>query len=337
MIIFTQQEPSAKPVMRKPCTPENEATRLARLRELNILDTPPEERFDRVTRLAQRLFNVPIALVSLVDSDRQWFKSRIGLNADETPRSISFCGHTILSDEGLVITDTMRDRRFTDNPLVTADPHIRFYAGMPLHFLDGSRLGTLCIIDTRPRTFSAEDRATLRDLAELVQNELLAIHIAIEDELTQLPNRRGFLSLAQQSLNLCDRFSLPASLVFLDLNRFKQINDTYGHDIGDDALMMFARHLKATVRESDIIGRLSGDEFIAFLPNTDAQDAACLVDRLHESLDRFNRQNSGGYALSFSEGVVPLETDHQLPLQQIIKQADSAMYRKKASMIKTDA
>lgn len=122
--------PGAK--LLEPAFPLDEANRLATLRGLNILDTPPEERFDRLTRLAQQLINVPIAVVSLVDSNRQWFKSCQGLDASETPRNISFCGHAILDNELFVIPDALLDTRFSDNPLVTGAPNIRFYAGQPL-------------------------------------------------------------------------------------------------------------------------------------------------------------------------------------------------------------
>ena len=152
--------------------PPNEAQRIAALRALHILDTPGEERFDRITRLAQRLFDVPIALVSLVDENRQWFKSCIGLDMSETPRSESFCAYAILGDDTLVIPDALRDPRFAGNRLVTGEPHIRFYAGHPLADLNGHKFGTLCIIDRRARQMSAGDLETLRDLAALAENEL---------------------------------------------------------------------------------------------------------------------------------------------------------------------
>jgi diguanylate cyclase (GGDEF)-like protein/PAS domain S-box-containing protein len=155
-----------------PAVPIDEEKRLATLRGLNVLDTPPEERFDRLTRLAQRIFDVPIAVITLVDSNRQWFKSCQGLDATETPRSISFCGHAILGDEVFVIPDAALDPRFADNPLVAGAPHIRFYAGQPLKANNGSRLGTLCILDIKPRQPSQDDLDVLRDLAALVESEL---------------------------------------------------------------------------------------------------------------------------------------------------------------------
>ena len=158
--------------MLEPAFPSDEATRIATLRGLNILDTPPEERFDRLTRLAQRLLNVPITLISLIDTNRQWFKSCQGLDASETPRSISFCGHAILDDQLFVIPDALLDPRFADNPLVTGAPKIRFYAGQPLKASNGSRLGTLCVIDSKPHHLTQSERDSLRDLALMVEDEL---------------------------------------------------------------------------------------------------------------------------------------------------------------------
>lgn len=158
--------------MKKPEIPLNEPERLAALCSLDVLDTPAEARFDRITRVAQRLFHVPIALVSLVDAGRQWFKSRQGLAATETPRDISFCAHAILADDIFHVPNALEDPRFADNPLVTRAPHIRFYAGAPLHAPGGERVGTLCIIDGRPRELSATDLAMLRDLADITEAEL---------------------------------------------------------------------------------------------------------------------------------------------------------------------
>jgi len=158
--------------MQKPEIPLDEEARLKSLRALGVLDTEAEERFDRITRLAKNHFDVPIALVSIVDADRQWFKSRQGLKATETGREISFCGHTILSDQTFVVRDASTHSDFSDNPLVVDDPSIRFYAGAPLHAPDGARVGTLCIIDRQPRNFTDHDLKSLRDLANCAEMEL---------------------------------------------------------------------------------------------------------------------------------------------------------------------
>lgn len=158
--------------MTTPETPHNEAVRLLALKSTHLLDTAPEERFDRLTRMAKLAFGVPIALVSLIDDKRQWFKSSQGLAAKETPRNISFCGHAILRNHLFIIEDTFTDPRFADNPLVTGPPHVRFYAGAQLSNHEGYRLGTLCIIDTRPRSLDHDQRTLLEDLARCVDNEI---------------------------------------------------------------------------------------------------------------------------------------------------------------------
>jgi len=155
--------------------PDNEARRHQVLLDLNLLDTPPDESFDRITRLATHLFKVPIALVSLIDTERQWFKSRVGVEPQETPRSVSFCAHAILQDDVMVVVDASADPRFADNPLVRGETGARFYAGSPIEIGDGLRIGTLCIIDTVPHEFSRENRAMLRDLAAMVANEIAAL------------------------------------------------------------------------------------------------------------------------------------------------------------------
>jgi DNA-binding response OmpR family regulator len=152
--------------------PEDEETRLASLRQLRVLDTEPEERFDRITRLAAAIFNVPIALVSLVDRDRQWFKSCYGISAKETSREASFCAHVVYNREMMLVTDALMDPRFADNPLVVNEPRVRFYAGCPLILADGSCVGTLCLVDTRARSLEGRDVGLLQDLRDLAVQEL---------------------------------------------------------------------------------------------------------------------------------------------------------------------
>jgi GAF domain-containing protein len=158
--------------MKAPELPHDEALRIATLRELTVLDTEPEERLELLTAYASSRFGVPIALVSLVDTDRQWFKARCGLDATQTSRDISFCGHAVLQDGIFEIRDARADLRFADNPLVTGEPHIRFYAGCPLTAANGQRVGTLCLIDRKPRVLDEADREHLRHLALVVMEEL---------------------------------------------------------------------------------------------------------------------------------------------------------------------
>jgi phosphoribosyl 1,2-cyclic phosphodiesterase/CheY-like chemotaxis protein len=153
--------------------PDDEERRIASLRALKILDTEPEERFDRITRLAAAFFDVPMAVISLVDEDRQWFKSSLGLNAKELPRDAAFCAHVVYSHEPMIVPDAFQDARFADNPVVINKPRIRFYAGYPLIVDDGGCIGTLCLLDTRPRTLEGPSLERLHDLADLALREIM--------------------------------------------------------------------------------------------------------------------------------------------------------------------
>lgn len=315
--------------MEKPALPHDEKTRLETLRALKLLDSSPEERFDRLTRLAKRMFGVPISLVSLVDENRQWFKSKQGLEADETSRDISFCGHAILGDEVFIVPDATQDSRFADNPLVTSNPNIKFYAGCPLRVLNGSKLGTLCVIDEKPREFDEEDIALLRDLAEMAEQELAAVQLATLDELTMISNRRGFIALAQHAINVSRRKEYPVTLVFMDLNKFKRVNDTYGHAEGDRALVAFAEQIKSSFRDSDIYARLGGDEFVVLLTDTSADLVEEIIDRFDSDLSEYNKQANRGYDIAYSLGTANYDVDKHASIEDLLDQADTLMYREK--------
>lgn len=157
--------------------PTNEVLRMNSLRKLRILDTEPEERYDRIVKLAAELFEVPIAYISLVDDDRQWFKSRVGIDRPETPREISFCGHTILENRTMIIEDTHLDQRFQNNPLVTGSDQVRFYAGRPLSVEEGLNVGSLCLMDRVPRKLSGKDLTVLDQLGKLVEHEFRMLEL----------------------------------------------------------------------------------------------------------------------------------------------------------------
>jgi diguanylate cyclase (GGDEF)-like protein len=316
--------------MLAPETPAHESSRVAALWQLGLLDTEPKERFDRITRLAQALFGVPIALVSLVDSDRQWFKSSQGLAATETPREISFCGHAINETKIFYVADAELDPRFSDNPLVTGGPRIRFYAGCPIAAPDGSLVGTVCVIDHAPRFFGQQDFAALSDLAAIVEQELVLGQLAIDDELTGLHNRRGFELLARQSLAVCQRQETNALVVFADVDDLKRANDTDGHAAGDRLLRDFGQVLRESLREADVIARIGGDEFAAFLSGYSAVPQL-IVDRIMAAVDAHNAGlGSADLPLSVSVGSAAMGGSREmLDLDLLLQQADQAMYHVK--------
>ena len=214
--------------MMHPPLPDDELPRREALFKLRMLDTPAEERFDRITRTASALFNVPIALISLVDAHRQWFKSRNGLEACETSRSISFCGHAILEDQPLIVANALEDERFADNPLVTGELHLRFYAGMPLKSIDGFRVGTLCLIDHEARHFSNLDVSRLRDLAAWAELEL-NLTVAVEQKVAEL--RNTFVKLVSHEL----RGPMTSVVGAIDLIRSSLGTDTPLDQLADVA------------------------------------------------------------------------------------------------------
>jgi diguanylate cyclase (GGDEF)-like protein len=307
----------------------DEVRRIATLRELQVLDTPPEERFDRLTRLARRMFDVAIAHVTLIDENRQWFKSSAGVVATQTPRDVSFCGHAIASSSPMVVPDAQLDLRFHDNPSVLGEPRVRFYAGCPLSMPNGSRVGALCIADGRPREFSQEDIALLSDLARMAEQELGAVQLANMDELTGIPNRRAFMALTQQTLDQCRRLQIPASMLFLDLDGFKEINDHYGHSEGDRALRAFAQVLQENFRDADIVGRLGGDEFAVLLFNCSEEGAQQAVRRLQGRLDSYNHSAASDYDIHFSVGHVMANTSRRCVVEALLTEADARMYERK--------
>ncbi|NKF49559.1 sensor domain-containing diguanylate cyclase [Shewanella sp. WXL01] len=310
--------------------PENEQDRVETLRSLNVLDTAAEERFDRITRLAQRLFNVEICLVSLVDSERQWFKSAKGLDACETSRDISFCGHAIVQEHVFTVEDASIDPRFSDNPLVQQAPFIRFYAGYPLKMPNGVRVGTLCIIDSTARQFSDEDKLALEDLGKLVEDELISVQRSTLDVLTGLSNRCGFEMLAEQTLASCDRYQVGTSLLFFDLDYFKDINDQYGHEQGDVALQAFAEVLKANFRESDVVARFGGDEFVVLISHMNCDEIEIILSRFEHKLAEQNKLLNKPYDIAYSVGVCQRQHNSELDLAGYLAKADEAMFKVKA-------
>lgn len=333
--------------MLKPDFPKNETQRMAALRSTDLLFTPSEERFDRITRLASRLLGTPIALVSLVADKCQWFKSAHGLDAMETSREISFCGHAILGEETFVVENAALDPRFSDNPLVTGDPRISFYAGHPLHTTDGSRVGTLCVIDRNPRQFTSEQLEVLRDLAALVETELQRGQLsetqrvlirerdelkrkASIDELTRDWNRAAIMELLGAELARAKRGS-PMCVAMIDADHFKNVNDMYGHQAGDAVLAEIAARIRRAVREFDAVGRYGGEEFIAVLSNCNLESAKVVCERIRGFVANDPIVTGAGMlSATVSIGLAACDPTHDV-IEHIIGAADAALYRAKAN------
>ncbi|MFT7460497.1 MAG: diguanylate cyclase (GGDEF)-like protein [Planctomycetota bacterium] len=203
--------------------------------------------------------------------------------------------------------------------------------------MDGRKLGTLCIIDTKPRTFSEEELESLKDLAELAEHELAAVQLATMDELTGISNRRGFIALAQNFLGICLRQDIPAALIFLDLNQFKPINDSFGHAEGDKALIAFAKLMKNTFRDSDVFARIGGDEFVVLLTDTSREAVEEIIERYGHSLETYNKKADCGYDISFSYGLVIVDHKQHHSIETLLSQADCLMYEKKRLRISDES
>jgi diguanylate cyclase (GGDEF)-like protein len=327
--------------------PPDEATRVRVLHDLGVLFTPAEERFERITRLAARFLRVPMALVSLVDSRVQWFKASHGVRATETPRAISFCAHAILGDDTLVVPDALEDPRFRDSPLVTGEPFIRFYAGHPLRVVGGSKVGTLCVMDTRPRQLDDADLETLRYLAGWVQDELQmrilsegqAALIAERDELrrramldplTRAWNRDAILEVLERELARATRDGSPLSIIMADVDAFKGVNDSFGHPAGDRVLFGVAANLRTAVRPYDAVGRFGGEEFMVVLPRCDREAALTIAERMRGNVEaeRFET-TSGVVRATLSLGVATTVSPAPADAGGLIEAADRALYRAK--------
>lgn len=315
--------------MKKPTKPLDEQTRINTLKSLGILDSNPDERFDRITRLAKRIFNVPIALISLIDSDRQWFLSSVGIDIKETSRDISFCGHAILNDEFFTVPDTTLDSRFNDNPLVTGSLNIRFYAAYPITAPNGSKLGTICLLDQLPRNFAAEDIQLLNDLVQMVEQEISAVYTANIDELTMVSNKRGFIAAGIILFEFCKKNSIPASLLYIDLDHFKPINDRYGHAEGDEALKAFSKILIENFRSTDVIGRIGGDEFAVLMANCTLEECQINLDRFSHAIETYNATALRKYKIKFSAGIVEHNSTKHTSIDDLLKEADFMMYQDK--------
>ena len=308
----------------------DEEGRLAALERYDILDTPPEAPFEKITALVQDVLKVPICAVSLLDRDRQWFKSVQGLDSGETVRPISFCTHTIKANDPLIIQDALQDPRFATNPLVVGDPGIRSYAGVPLHTPDGYNVGALCAIDTVPRDYSPAQIGILASFAALVVDELELRRIAERDHLTQALTRRGFVEQMKKEIARCHRHGRDSVFVMMDIDHFKSVNDRFGHPAGDEVLKAVSAACAGMLRDNDALGRLGGEEFGILLTETDTAGGLAAVEKLRRTIEQLTVDVGGGIRVTSSFGLAGLSSTVKTP-DDWVREADQALYAAKHS------
>ena len=324
--------PSPVPEAAHPSCPE--ARELARMRSLHrtrLLDTPPEESFDRITRLARTALRVPVALMTLVDADRQWFKSRQGIDLTETPRDIAFCRYALDQAEPLLVTDARLDPRFADNPLVTGDPNIRFYLGVPLRMRDGTTIGALCAMDRRPRQALPGDVEMLRDLARMMINEIELRLLATTDGLTGVLSRVTLAAEGEQALLRARTAGAELACIMIDIDHFKRVNDCHGHATGDLVLQRVAEDCVPILRADDRFGRMGGEEFCAVLPNTGLAAAGLVAEKLRRAVTAGITPYAGdSITVTASFGVAAL-TQSDEDFAALLQRADAALFRAKTA------
>lgn len=338
--------------------PFNETERIEAMRNYRILDTMKEASFDDIALLASEICETPIAAVSLVDSDRQWFKSVVGMEISETPREMAFCAHAILQPGLMIVPDAQEDVRFADNPLVVGAPGIRFYAGAPLITPQGHALGSLCVIDLVQRTLTDAQAASLRALSRQVMSQLelrrlVDLHernqevlhtyqrtleamnaelktMSVTDDVTGFHNTRYLHQYLDHCLDQAVAGQTKLSLVFFDIDSFKNVVDTHGHLLGAKVLREVAQVIDGQLAADDRIVRYGGDEFVVILPEQDKEQAMPKTDRMRKavSMSLFLQEEGICLRVTASFGLATFPTDARNK-KQLLLAADQCLFRSK--------
>ena len=299
------------------------------LESMRILDTPKEPEFERITGLVKSVLGAPVAAVTLIDRNRQWFKSVQGLDVTETTRDVAFCDHTIRQNRCLKVEDATADPRFANNPLVTGEPGIRAYLGAPLITEDGYMLGALCVIDFVPRTFSEQHEEILRSFADIVMSELELRRTASIDDLTGLSNRRVFTDALNHAVEICrdDTKERVPSLILIDIDHFKSINDNFGHENGDTVLKAVAAAIKGSEVPNSVSCRIGGEEFSLVLTHEAETDAVTVARNIQNLLCDLKLKEIENSKVTASFGVASYEKFQ--PINEWRELADKALYHAK--------
>lgn len=331
---------------------EAENQRLEAVRRYGILDTPTDGAFDNITALAAHILQTPISIVSIVDTDRIWFKSHHGLDIGEIPRSPGLCASAILGEVSYILPDASKDPRSLANPLVAGEFGLRFYAAVPLKTHDGHGLGTLCCIDFEPREITAQQQEMLERLAKLVM-EQMELRLAAQrifridkelheinrqlrekaenDALTGLPNRETSFAHLSKMLALASAEKQALSVVVFDIDHFKRVNDDYGHTVGDQVLSAVAQRLAHACRRNELVGRIGGEEFIAVFYPCDGAEALHSAERLCRAISSSSVVLDDGTTIpvTLSGGIYTATAAGMLSGQEAYRHADEALLQSK--------
>ncbi|HTA65358.1 MAG TPA: sensor domain-containing diguanylate cyclase [Xanthomonadaceae bacterium] len=326
--------------------PSDEEQRLAALQRCQLLDTPAEDDFDFLTALAAHVCDTPYAFVSLVDRDRVWIKSYFGMQAQSRPRDDDYCSWAILEDATLSIPDLSEDPRTASISMTIGPPRYRMYTAANLLTSDGYRIGSLCVLDNRPRTLAEQQVQLLLRLSRQVmalielrahQRALAAAlstmeRLATIDELTGLWNRRVLLERLDIEVERARRFGTPLSLIMMDIDHFKSINDRHGHAMGDAVLRNIGGIVRDELRQVDIAGRYGGEEFCIVLPGTPHSGGITLAEALRQEVEHFvHAHEAHSLSATASFGLASLEDDAEDDATVLLKAADDALYRAKGN------
>ena len=307
----------------------DEEARLAALRRYEINEPSDNRPFQRIVELIQQVIGVPMAAVTLIDGDTQWFKAARGLNFGETRREDAFCNYTIRQFGPFAVNDARLDPRFSENPMVKGAPHIRSYLGVPLTTPDGYNIGSICAIDDEPRQFDRAQGDVMTKLAEIVVEQFELQQIAKQDSMTGALTRRGFFAEVEREFRRASRYDRPSMLIVLDVDHFKSINDRYGHPAGDAVLISIANSCMATMRRSDVFGRIGGEEFGLLLPETHAEEAREAAERIRHMVESTIVQVGGvEVRATVSMGVAPRPATTET-VSTWFAEADIALYEAK--------
>jgi diguanylate cyclase (GGDEF)-like protein len=308
-----------------------ESARLAALRSYCVLETGREARFDDLTCLASTICETPVSLISLVDTNRLFFKSAHGLDAREVPYPDFFCGHAIRQRDLFVVPDANEDLRFANHPLVADSPRVRFYAGAPIITPQDYRLGTLCVIDFVPRQLQPKQLETLRILARQVMCQLELNLQAMRDPLTGLYNRRQLEEGLHREVLRARRVGGSVGVMAIDVDHFKRVNDTLGHEVGDFALRGIANELSSCVREEDIACRAGGEEFVIILPGAGKTALRVRAEAVRRTIEQAQIPAGDGILkLTVSIGLATFPSYGDTG-QAVLRAADVALYKAKAA------